>query len=43
MVVNPLQPTLETRQSHMNEPNSDFADRSKFHATHTVQGAPFHD
>ena len=25
------QPTVETRSSHLNEVNSDFADRSQFH------------
>eukprot|EP00095_Tigriopus_kingsejongensis_P004088 maker-scaffold764_size101305-snap-gene-0.22 protein:Tk04088 transcript:maker-scaffold764_size101305-snap-gene-0.22-mRNA-1 annotation:"solute carrier family 12 member 8" len=43
LVINPIQPTVETRSSHLNEVNTDFADRSQFHQTHTVQGSHFND
>ncbi len=40
-IINPIEPSMTTRSSHLNEVNSDFADRSKFHQAHTVQsGAP---
>ena len=43
-IINPIQPTmLETRSSHLNEVNTDFADRSQFHQAHTVQGSHFND
>ena len=43
LIINPMQPTLQTRSSHLNEVNTDFADRSQFHQTHTVQGSHFND
>jgi hypothetical protein len=42
-VINPIAPTVETRSSHLNEVNTDFADRSQFHQTNTVQGSHFND
>lgn len=42
-VITPVHPGVETRSSQMNDVNTDFANRSKFHQTqtHTVQGSQF--